>query len=132
MPPTLSHRTRKDGHPLFHGLWRGYGLHFLRLMGLAIKLGWLVLFSIYVIRAGADTERKLINFLIIVGSTALGVAGTLVVEYLTDSSQEFALVVGLLSANIGCAIAAAWNYWRAGGIYKGKKVPGNKNDKTVV
>jgi len=63
-------------------------------MRLAIQLGWLVLFSIYVIRAGADTERKLINFLIIVGSTALGVAGTLVVEYLTDSSQEFALVVG--------------------------------------
>ena len=120
------------GHPLFHSLRRGYGLHFLRLMGLAVKLGWLVLFSIYVIWAGADTERKLINFLIIVGSTALGVAGTLVVEYLTDSSQEFALVVGLLSANIGCVIAAAWNYWRAGGIYKGKKGRGMKSDKNVV
>jgi hypothetical protein len=60
---------------IFYSLWRGYGLHFLWLMRLAIKLGWLVLFSIYVIRAGADTERKLINFLIIVGSTALGVPG---------------------------------------------------------
>ena len=101
-------------------------------MKLAVQLGWLVLFSFFIIRAGEDTERKLINFLIIVGSMAIGVAGTLVIEYLTDSSQELALSIGIISANIGCAIAGAWNYWRAGGIYKGKKGKGNESDKTVV
>jgi hypothetical protein len=92
----------------------------------------LVLFSFFIIRAGEDTERKLISFLIIVGSAALGVAGTLVIEYLTDSPQELALSIGIISANIGCAIAGTWNYWRAGGIYKGKKGKGVKSDKTVV
>lgn len=41
-----------------------------------IQLGWLVLFSFSVIRAGEDTERKLI----IVGSAALGVAAALVID----------------------------------------------------
>ena len=101
-------------------------------MRLVLQLVWLVPISFSVIRAGADAERKLINFLIIVGSTAAGVVGTLLVEYLTDSSQELALFVGTISAYIGCAIAGVWNYWRAGGIYKGKKGPGTKSDKTVV
>jgi hypothetical protein len=101
-------------------------------VSLAIQLGALVLFSFFIIRAGENTERKLINFLIIAGSSAFGVVGTLVIEYLIDSPGELALSVGIFSAYIGCAIAAAWNYWRSGGIYKGKKGPGIKNDKTVV
>jgi len=55
-------------------------------MKLAIQLGSMIVFAFYIIRAGEDTERRLINFLIIVGSAALGVVGTLVIEYLTDSS----------------------------------------------
>ena len=98
----------------------------------AIQLGWLVLFSFFVIRKGEDTERKVINFLIIVGSAAVGVAATLVIEYLIYSPEELAPSIGIISANIGCAIAAAWNYWRSGGIYKGKKGQGSKSDKTVV
>jgi len=45
---------------------------------------------------------------------------------------EIALTIGIVSAYIGCAFAGAWNYWRSGGIYKGKKGPGMKSDKTVV
>jgi hypothetical protein len=101
-------------------------------MRLALELVWLVATSFFVIRAGADAERKLINFLIIVGSVAAGLVGTLLVEYLTDSSQELALFVGIICGYIGCAIAGVWNYWRAGGIYKGKKGPGTKSHKTVV
>ena len=102
-------------------------------MSLAIQLGALVLLSFFTIRAGEDTERKLINFLIIVGSAALGLIGTLVVEYLIDSPGGIlALSIGIFSAYIGCAIAGAWNYWRSGGIYKGKKGRGMKSDKTVL
>jgi hypothetical protein len=101
-------------------------------VSLAIQFGSLVLFSFFIIRAGENTERKLINFLIIVGSAALGVVGTLVIEYLIDSPVELALTIGILSAYIGCAVAGAWNYWRSGGIYKGKKGRGIKSDKTVV
>jgi hypothetical protein len=99
---------------------------------LAIQLGVLVLSSFFIIRAGEDTERKLINFLIIVGSAALGLIGTLVIEYVIDSPGELALSIGIFSAYIGCAIPEAWNYWRRGGIYKGKKGRGIKSDKTVV
>ena len=101
-------------------------------MSLAIQLGSLVLFSFFVIRAGENTERKLINFLIIVGSAALGVVGTLVIEYLSDSPVGLELSIGIFSAYIGCAVAGAWNYWRSGGIYKGKKGRGIKSDKTVI
>lgn len=101
-------------------------------MGLAI----LVIVSFFVVRAGEDTEWKLVNFLIIVGSAALGVAGTLVIEHLIDFPQDFAgtltLIVGIFSAFFGCFIAGAWNYWRSGAIYKGKKGRGVKNDKSVV
>ena len=82
--------------------------------------------------SGEDTERKLINFLIIVGSAVLGVAATLVIEYLIHSPDELAMSIGIISANIGCAIAGAWNYWRSGGIYNGKKSRGNKSYRTVV
>jgi len=99
---------------------------------IAIQLRALVLFSFFVIRAGEDTERKLINFFIIVGSATLGVVGTLVVEYLVDSPADLAIDIGLFSAYIGCAVAQAWNYWRSGGIYKGKKGRGMKSDKTIV
>lgn len=101
-------------------------------MRLAIQLGSLVVSAFYIIRAGENTERKLINFLIIVGSAAVGVIATLVIEYLTDSEAEVALLIGIVSAYIGCGIAGAWNFWRRGGIYKGKKGPGMKSDKTVV
>ena len=101
-------------------------------MRLAIQLGTLIVSSFYVVRAGENTERKLINFLIIVGCAAVGVIATLVIEYLTDSGVEIALTIGIVSAYIGCAVAGAWNYWRSGGIYKGKKGPGMKSDKTVV
>lgn len=101
-------------------------------MWLILQLGVLVVSSFFVIRAGEDTERKLINFLIIVGSAALGVVGALVFEYLINSPVEEALTLGIASAYLGCAIAEARNYWRNGGIYKGKKGRGIKSDKTVV
>lgn len=101
-------------------------------MSLVIQLVSLVVFSLLIIRAGENAERRLINLLIIVGSAALGVIGTLLVEYLTDSPGELAISVGLVSAYIGCAVAGAWNYWRNGGIYKGKKGRGMKSDKNVV
>ena len=101
-------------------------------MGLAI----LVVLSFFVVRAGEDTGWKLINFLIIVGSTALGVSGTLVIEHLIDFPGDFpgtlTLMIGIFSAFIGCFIAGAWNYWRSGGIRKGRKGRGMKSDKTVV
>jgi hypothetical protein len=101
-------------------------------MGLAI----LVVVSFFVVRAGEDTEWKLINFLIIVGSTAVGVSGTLVIEHLNDFSGDFpgtlTLIGGIFSAFIGCFIAGAWNYWRSDGICKGKKGRGVKSDETVV
>jgi hypothetical protein len=99
---------------------------------LAIQLVSLIVCSFFIIRAAEDTERRLINLLIIIGSTALGVAGTLIIEYLADEPGEFAIRVGIISAYIGCAVAQVWNYWRNGGIYKGKKGRGMKSDKTVV
>ena len=99
---------------------------------IAIQLATLVFASVFIIRAGEDTERRLINLLIIVGSAALGVGGTLVIEYLADSPGELALSIGIFSAYIGCLIAQTWNYWRSGGIYKGKKGRGMKSDKTVI
>jgi hypothetical protein len=101
-------------------------------MRLAIQLAWSLLFSFFVVRAGEDTERKLINVLIIAGSAVLGIGLTVLIEYLSDSQQELALSIGIISANIGCAIAAAWNYWRAGGIYKGKRSKDIKRDNTVI
>jgi hypothetical protein len=101
-------------------------------MGLAIRLIWLVLFAFFVVRGGEDTERKLINVLIIASSAMLGVGITVLIEYLDDSPAEIAFPMGLVAANVGCLIAGAWNYWRAGGIYKGKKGKGMKSDKTVV
>ena len=102
-------------------------------MSLTIQLGSLVLLSFFTIRAGEDTERRLFNFLIIVGSAALGLIGTLVVEYLIDSARGIlALSFGIFSAYVGCAVAGAWNYWRSGGIYKGKKGRGIKSDRTVL
>jgi hypothetical protein len=101
-------------------------------MGLAI----LVVVSFFVVRGGEDTEWKLINVLIILGSTSLGVAGTLIIEHLIDFPRDFpgtlTLTIGIVSGFIGCFIAGAWNYWRSGGIYKGKKGPGTKSDKNVV
>jgi len=101
-------------------------------MGPAIKLIWPVLFAFFVVRGGEDTERKLINVLIIVSSVMLGVGITLLIEYRNDSPAEIVFPMGLVAANVGCFIAGAWNYWRAGGIYKGKKGKGIKSDKTVV
>ena len=99
-------------------------------------LAILVVVSFFVVRDGEDTEWKLINFLIIFGSTALGVAGALVIEHLIDLPRDFpgtlTLIIGIGSAFIGCFIAGAWNYWRSGGIKKGKKGRGTKSDKNVV
>jgi hypothetical protein len=101
-------------------------------MRLGIQLAWSLLFSFFVVRAGEDTEWKLINVLIIAGSAVLGMGLTVTIEYLSDSQQEVALSIGIISANVGCVIAAAWNYWRAGGIYKGKRSKDIKSDKTVI
>lgn len=101
-------------------------------MGLAI----LLVVSFFVVRAGEDTEWKVINFLIIVGSTGLGIAAALIIEHLVEFPENFpgtlTLIIGMFSALIGCFIAGAWNYWRSGENCKGKKGRGVKNDKTVV
>jgi len=101
-------------------------------MATAIQLASLVVASFFIIRAGGDTEQKLINFLIIAGSAALGAIATRIIEYAIASTQEMAPGIAIISAYVGCAIAGAWNYWRSGGIYKGKKSPGNKSDRTIV
>ena len=101
-------------------------------MGIAI----LVVVSFFVVRGGEDTEWKLINLLIIIGSTALGFAGTFVVEHSIELPEGFGetltLTIGIASGFIGCFIAGAWNYWRNGYIYKGKKGGGTDSDKSVV
>jgi len=57
------------------------------------------------------------SFLIIVGSTALGVSGTLVIEHLIAFPGTLTLIIGIFSALIGWFIAGAWNYWRSGGFF---------------
>jgi len=101
-------------------------------MGLVI----LVIVSFFVVRAGEDAPWKLVNFLIIVGSTAIGVSGALVIEHLIDFPEDFprtlTLIIGIFSGFIGCFIAGAWSYWRRGSTYNRKKGRGMKSDKTVV
>ena len=101
-------------------------------MGLAI----LVVVAFFIVRGGEDTEWKLINFLIIFGSTALGVAVTFIIVHLVDLPEGFprtlTLVIGIVSGFLGCFIAGAWNYCRSGEIHKGKKGPGTKSGKNVA
>ena len=101
-------------------------------MLIAVKLVWLLVFGIYVLRGADDTDRKLINFLIIAGSALVGLVIALMVGYGNNTLREVAFSMGLVGADVGCVIAAAWNYWRAGGIYKGKKGKGMKSDKPLI
>jgi hypothetical protein len=97
-----------------------------------IPIVFLAILAVYVVLAAEDTPRKLINVGMVLGSMVLGFGIVILVSYITGVPNERSIAIGIMCGYLGVAVAAALNYWRSGGIYKGKKRPGPPSDKTVV
>ncbi len=97
-----------------------------------VVLLFLILFSIYVVSRAEDRQWKLRNIGIITASMIFGFTSTLFISYISGFPGERSLAIGIMSGYVGLAVAAMLNYWRSGGIYKGKRRPGPPSDKTVV
>jgi|HubBroStandDraft_2_1064218.scaffolds.fasta_scaffold289505_2 hypothetical protein len=99
---------------------------------LMVPTVFLAILAAYVVLVAEDTRRKLINLGIILASVIVGFGLVVFITYVTGTPDDRPIAIGIMCAYPGVAVAAALNYWRSGGIYKGKKRPGPSSDKTVV
>jgi hypothetical protein len=90
------------------------------MMALVMKAVALLVIAIFVVKGAEDSRWKLINFGVIAGAAVLGLWITVLIEYLNDSQSEQAIAVSIVCAYVGAGVARAGNYWRLGGIRKGK------------
>jgi 4-amino-4-deoxy-L-arabinose transferase-like glycosyltransferase len=97
-----------------------------------VGIVFLIILAAYVVIVAEDKRRKLINLGLIVASMIAGFGLTLLIAFITGVTVEGPVAIAILCGYPGIAVAAALNYWRRGGIYKGKKRRGPASDKTVV
>jgi hypothetical protein len=97
-----------------------------------IQFVTLIASAFFVVKRGEDKKWTVRYAWIIVAPAVLGFALTLLVEYLVGAPDDLTISIGLVCGYIGLAIAAAWDYGRSGGIYKGKRRKSDRSDKTVI
>jgi hypothetical protein len=90
--------------------------------------------AVYAVAKGENRQWKWINLGIILGTMAVAFVGILDLAAISDDPDRYSRLPYEGSVILGSVAAvgtSAWNYWRNGGIRKGRK-PRSENDKSVV
>jgi hypothetical protein len=90
--------------------------------------------AVYAVIKAEDRQWKWINVGIIVGAMALAFVGILDLVAVSEHPDQYAILPyqgSLFAGSIAAIGTIAWNYWRNGGIRKGRK-PKSESDRTVV
>ena len=90
--------------------------------------------AVYSVAKGEDRRWMWINLGIIVGAMAVAFLGILDLAAISDDPDRYSRLPyegALFLGTVAALGTAAWNYWRDGGIRKGRK-PKSENDRPVV